>query len=121
MQISKDQEAHALELHERALVVDFHCDAVLATLPDSAYVIEAGAKRTLHERSSRGYVDIPRLVEGGVDCQVFSHFVEPIWRPREAHAKVVVRWSYVKRKHLTARKQRLHDEYVATAFLVEVE
>jgi membrane dipeptidase len=26
-------------------------------------------------------VDIPRLVEGGVDCQVFSHFVEPIYNP----------------------------------------
>jgi len=98
MQISKDQEAHALELHERALVVDFHCDAVLATLPDSAYVIEAGAKRTLHERSSRGYVDIPRLVEGGVDCQVFSHFVEPIYNPvappggaREGRCSLVLR------------------------------
>ena len=81
MQVSKDQEDRALELHKRALVVDFHCDAVLATLPDSAYVIEAGAKRTLHERSSKGHVDIPRLVEGGVDCQVFSHFVEPIYNP----------------------------------------
>jgi membrane dipeptidase len=81
MQLTRDQEAHALELHRKSLVVDFHCDAVLATLPDSAYVIEAGAKRTLHTRSSQGHVDIPRLVEGGVDCQVFSHFVEPIYNP----------------------------------------
>jgi membrane dipeptidase len=81
MELSKDQEEHAINLHKKSLVVDFHCDAVLATLPDSAYIIESGAKRNLHERSSHGHVDIPRLVEGGVDCQVFSHFVEPIYNP----------------------------------------
>jgi membrane dipeptidase len=81
MQLTRDQEAHALELHQKSLVVDFHCDAVLATLPDSAYLIEVGEKRTLHTRSSQGHVDIPRLIEGGVDCQVFSHFVEPIYNP----------------------------------------
>jgi len=79
--LSKDQEAHALELHQKALVVDFHCDAVLATLPDSAYLIGDAKKRTLFERSTDGHVDIPRLIEGGVDCQVFSHFVEPIYNP----------------------------------------
>jgi len=79
--ISNDQEAHALELHRRAIVVDFHCDAVLATLPDSAYKIGETGKRTLSERSSDGHVDIPRLIEGGIDCQVFSHFVEPIYNP----------------------------------------
>ena len=80
MQLTKEQEAHAQELHMKSLIVDFHCDAVLATLPDSAYVIDS-TKRTLHERSTSGHVDIPRLVEGGVDCQVFSHFVEPIYNP----------------------------------------
>jgi len=81
MSLSKDQEAHALELHRRAIVVDFHCDAVLATLPDSAYQVGEAKPRTLYERSTDGHVDIPRLIEGGVDCQVFSHFVEPIYNP----------------------------------------
>jgi len=81
MELDEDQESHALALHEKALVVDFHCDAVLATLPDSAYVIGGGVKRRLSERSAQGHVDIPRLIEGGVDCQVFSHFVEPIYNP----------------------------------------
>src|SRR3990170_5789886 len=81
MKLDKDQEAHALALHEKSLIVDFHCDAVLATLPDSAYVIGEGAKRKLSERSDQGHVDIPRLIEGKVDCQVFSHFVEPIYNP----------------------------------------
>ncbi len=79
MVLTKDQEAHALALHRDALVVDFHCDGVLATLPDSAYVIGEGAQRKLLERSDKGHVDVPRLLEGGVDCQVFSHFVEPVY------------------------------------------
>jgi len=83
--IAKDQEEHALELHKRAIVIDFHCDAVLATLPDSAFIIGGGTKRTLAERSTAGHVDIPRLFEGGVDCQVFSHFVEPIYNPIAPH------------------------------------
>ena len=81
MDTTGEQEEKALELHEKALVVDFHCDAVLATLPDSAYQIGDAEKRRLLERSSGGHVDLPRLQEGGVDCQVFSHFVEPIYNP----------------------------------------
>ncbi|RJS90284.1 membrane dipeptidase [Candidatus Bathyarchaeota archaeon] len=81
VELTRDQEEHALELHRRAIVVDFHCDVVLATLPDSAFLIGGGVKRTLAERSTEGHVDIPRLLEGGVDCQVFSHFVEPIYNP----------------------------------------
>ena len=62
MNLTKDQESHALALHKEALVVDFHCDGVLATLPDSAYVIGDAKKRTLHERSDNGHVDIADVV-----------------------------------------------------------
>jgi membrane dipeptidase len=89
-QTNKVQEEHALELHKKAIVVDFHCDAVLATLPDSAYVMGPRVKRTLAERSTEGHVDIPRLFEGGVDCQVFSHFVEPIYNPIAPHRMLQV-------------------------------
>jgi len=86
-QISKEQEEHALELHKKSIVVDFHCDAVGATLPYPRLAFggirsfDGGVKRTLAERSTEGHVDIPRLLEGGVDCQVFSHWVEPIYNP----------------------------------------
>ena len=90
MKLTKDQESHALALHKEALVVDFHCDGILATLPDPAYVIGDAKKRTLHERSDNGHVDIPRLLEGGVDCQVFSHFVEPIYNPIAPHRMLQV-------------------------------
>jgi membrane dipeptidase len=87
VQISIDQEEHALELHRKAIVIDFHCDAVGATLPYPRMAMGGTrsfggeAVRTLAERSKEGHVDIPRLFEGGVDCQVFSHFVEPIYNP----------------------------------------
>lgn len=81
MDLTKDQEKHALELHEKALVIDFHCDAILGTLSDSAYDIFGEVERTLFERASVGHVDLPRFLEGGVDCQVFSHFVEPMYNP----------------------------------------
>jgi len=73
---------HALELHMKSIVVDFHCDAVLATLPDSAFSVGSQESvRKLSEHSLEGHVDVPRMLEGGVDCQVFSHFVEPIYNP----------------------------------------
>jgi membrane dipeptidase len=90
MKLTKEQESHALALHKKAHVVDFHCDGVLATLPDSAYIIGDAEKRTMHERSENGHVDIPRLLEGGVDCQVFSHFVEPIYNPIAPHRMLQV-------------------------------
>jgi membrane dipeptidase len=79
MKLSKDQSEHAKTLHEESYIVDFHCDGILATLSDSAYDVGGSKKRKLSERSEHGHVDIPRLLEGGVDCQVFSHFVEPIY------------------------------------------
>jgi membrane dipeptidase len=79
MKLSKDQIEHAEILHKQSYIVDFHCDGILATLPDSAYDVGGAKKRTLDKRSDHGHVDIPRLLEGGVNCQVFSHFVEPIY------------------------------------------
>lgn len=87
VQISKEQEEHALALHKKSIVIDFHCDAVGATIPYPPLAFggirsfDGGVKRTLAERSTEGHVDIPRLLEGGVDCQVFSHWVEPIYNP----------------------------------------
>lgn len=81
MDLTEEQVRRADTLHREAIVVDFHCDAVLATLPDSAFDTGSGQGRKLGERSAEGHVDVPRLLEGGVDCQVFSHFVEPIYNP----------------------------------------
>lgn len=79
MTFTEDEKSRALVIHEKALVVDFHNDAIGVTMPDSAYRASGGGARSLAERSSEGHVDIPRLLEGGIDCQVFSHWVEPIY------------------------------------------
>ena len=54
-----------LELHKEALVVDTHCDTIARIHP-------GGLEQGLGVRADVGHVDIPRLIEGGVDCQVFA-------------------------------------------------
>jgi membrane dipeptidase len=59
-----------------ALVVDTHCDTLKCLSPrftrprDSMW--DDRSAFGLGERSPLGHVDIPRLMEGGVDCQVFA-------------------------------------------------
>lgn len=49
----------AQSLHEKLTVADLHADSLLW-------------KRDLLERSDRGHVDVPRLIEGNVALQVFT-------------------------------------------------
>ena len=51
--------ALAREIHARSTVVDLHADSLLWG-------------RDLLRRDTRGHVDIPRLIEGGVAIQVFA-------------------------------------------------
>ncbi len=64
------------ELHREALIVDTHCDTLKCLMPmftlprnsqwDDRSDIGMGV------RSALGHIDLPRLKEGGVDCQVFA-------------------------------------------------
>lgn len=58
-----------LEIHKEAILVDAHCDTLMQLLPEVGWGREP---RKLGERSEKGHVDLPRLLEGGVDCQVFA-------------------------------------------------
>jgi microsomal dipeptidase-like Zn-dependent dipeptidase len=49
----------AVELHKRLLICDLHADSLLWD-------------RDLMDRGTRGHVDIPRLIEGGVALQAFT-------------------------------------------------
>lgn len=62
------------EIHAASLVIDAHADTVL----------DMGRGRPLGRRSRRGHVDIPRLHQGGVDAQIFAHFIEPEHKPDRA-------------------------------------
>lgn len=68
-------------LHFAATVVDAHADSVLDVV---------AGRRRLTRRSPRGHVDFPRLREGGVDVQVFAHWVEPEHKPDRALRRLLV-------------------------------
>jgi membrane dipeptidase len=51
--------ARALALHRRLTIVDLHADSLLWG-------------RDLNERSDRGHVDVPRLIEGNVAIEAFT-------------------------------------------------
>ena len=65
-----------VELHRESLVVDTHCDTLKCLLPvftrprDSMWADRS--KVGMGVRSSMGHVDVPRLIDGGVTCQVFA-------------------------------------------------
>ena len=69
-------EDEVSRLHSDALVVDTHCDTLKCLSPrftrprDSMW--DDRTAFGLGERSPLGHVDIPRLMKGGVDCQVFA-------------------------------------------------
>jgi len=69
VELSKQEEERALRLHREAVVVDTHCDTWMHGGGGGGRREEP---RRLGERSERGHLDIPRMVEGGVTCQTFA-------------------------------------------------
>lgn len=65
----------AMTLHHDSTIFDGHCDTLLEVL---------AGKRKLHERSTEGHIDVPRLREGGVTAQVFAIFIEDHYLPARA-------------------------------------
>lgn len=64
-----------MTLHFNSIIFDGHCDTLLEVLD---------GKRRLHERSTEGHIDLPRLREGGVTAQVFAIFIEDKYLPGRA-------------------------------------
>jgi len=71
-------ESRAKQLHNKSLVVDTHVDTVLHWV---------SGRRTLGDRSEEGHIDLPRLKEGGVNVQVFAHYIEHQYKPERALAR----------------------------------
>jgi len=53
-------------LHRQSILIDAHCDTLLAVLD---------GERSLLTRSDKGHLDLPRLQEVGMTAQVFALFV----------------------------------------------
>lgn len=51
------------------MVVDTHCDTLMKYMPQPRGSPHA---RRLGQRSDVSHIDLPKLVEGGVDCQTFA-------------------------------------------------
>ena len=71
MAVSEDR---VRALQRRAVVVDGHADTLWR-------VLDEGADITV--RSSSGHIDVPRLLEGGVDAQVFSLWASSAYEEQE--------------------------------------
>lgn len=71
IELTDAQEERAMRLHKEAIVVDTHCDTLMQFLPQPWGNPPA---RKLGERSDRGHIDLPRMIEGGVSCQTFAIF-----------------------------------------------
>jgi len=66
-ELTKAQEERAQRLHKEAIVIDTHCDTLMSYLPQ-----RGRPQRSLGERSEHGHIDLPRMIDGGVTCQVFA-------------------------------------------------
>ena len=73
-----------LNLHKRATVVDAHIDTLLEVMIPPARPVKLPTPRKFGERSSKGHVDLPRLLEGGIDLQVFAVYIQPEYKIERA-------------------------------------
>ena len=76
------REHSAKSIHKEMIVFDAHCDTVERILSKG---IDLGV------RSSSGHVDIPRLVEGGVNAQVFACCIIRSDKPDGYYLKLALR------------------------------
>ena len=69
--LTRELQEKAVRIHGEAVVVDTHCDTLMSFISGG---YGQPAPRRLGERSDRGHLDLPRMKEGGVDCQTFAMY-----------------------------------------------
>ena len=88
--LSREDEMKALEIHERSIVVLTHIDTVIFWAPRPNVVpfyfdlVPWPEEMRLGKRTGFGHVDLPRLLEGGVNCPVFALAVTPNYMPERS-------------------------------------
>ena len=94
------------ELHKRATVVDAHIDTLLDIVVPPARPVKLPTPRDFGERSTKGHVDLPRLLEGGIDLQVFAVYIQPEYKIERALHRTVqlIDWFY---KELDAHRDKM--------------
>ncbi len=66
----------ALRLHSQSIVVDGHVDTLLELVNGKIF--------NLKEKNTISHVDIPRMIEGGINVQIFAAFIEPAYKPERS-------------------------------------
>ncbi len=56
-----------MRLHKETIVIDTHCDSLAGYLPR-----RGRPTRVFTEDNEEGQIDLPKLIKGGVTCQVFA-------------------------------------------------
>jgi len=69
----------SLAIHKDAVIIDGHCDTILSVVGRG--VFGYSEKRNFFEKNDYGHIDLPRLKEGGVTCQVMALYIEPQYKP----------------------------------------
>ena len=83
-ELTPQKKELAFQLHKEATVIDFHCDTLKEVAEWPRIRSPLSERRKIGERSNLGHLDLPRLIEGGVDCQVFAIFATREPRPQNA-------------------------------------
>ena len=72
--LTPEQVERAKKLHAASTVIDTHNDSILSIIKSPPFIASdnepRSPRRTLGERSESGQIDIPRIIEGGVNCML---------------------------------------------------
>lgn len=93
-----DQKKLYYDIHKAIIVCDAHCDTVDRLIKD---------KTDLGIRSKNGHVDIPRLIEGGVDVQVFASYVGGSKKPKGHYLNLAKRKINILRTQFTKNSKSI--------------
>ena len=82
--VEEDLAVKARRIHDRVLTVDTHCDTPMRLLRGGDWDI--GVRHASGDRAS-GKVDLPRMVEGGLDAEFFAVFIGQGERTEQGYAR----------------------------------
>lgn len=68
---------NADKIHADAIVVDTHNDTMTRLLTEDDWLPKLDLNQDLSEKTRHGHIDIPKLIEGGIDVPFFAAFTTP--------------------------------------------
>lgn len=77
----------AARIHSESIIIDAHCDTILEVA--AALATPGLEKRDFFEKTERGDIDLPRLKEGGVTCQVMALYIEGQYKPARSARRLL--------------------------------